>query len=209
MGLLLHSYRRCPFAMRVRMVLEEKGLRYQVFEENFSNFSEDLLRLHPEGKVPLLIHDGIPIHESSVITEYLDEKFPEPALMPRDPAARAQVRLWTHWADQILKPDLDAFKYEWKDLEPEKKSALQIRLQKRVQELAHALQNRPYLMGENLTLADIHVFPFYRQLQKSRPDFEALIVPAPAVNAWLNALISRPTFEKVMKKRVQGLNLEE
>lgn len=200
-GLYLHSYRRCPYAIRVRMTLEEKGLPFEVFEEKLSDLSPELLRLHPEGKVPLLIHDGVPIHESSVITEYLDEKFPEHPLMPRDPLMRARVRLWTHWTDQLLKPDLDAFKYDWKDLDEEKKSALQSRLRQRVQELGSALASQPFLLGSELTLADIHVFPFYRQLQKSHPDFETLLNPPPQVNDWLLRITSRPSFERVMLKK--------
>ena len=198
MSLTLHSYRRCPFAIRVRMVLEEKGILYKVIEENLSHFSEELLLLHPEGKVPLLIHDGQAIHESAVITEYLDEAFPQVPLMPKAAMDRARVRLWTFWANQLLKPDLDAFKYEWKKLEPEPKAALLERLRKRVQELNEALKDQPFLMGQSLNLADIHVFPFYRQLQKCQPDFAQLLEPTPATEAWLARIVARPSFERVM-----------
>lgn len=201
MSLVLHSYRRCPFAIRVRMVLEEKQIPYETVEENLSNFSARLLELHPEAKVPLLIHNGQAIHESAVITEYLDEAFPQNPLMPTDPGLRARVRLWTHWANQLLKPDLDGFKYEWKRLEPGPKAELHARLRKRVAELGTALEHQPFLMGRDLTLADIHVFPFYRQLQKSQPDFAQLLQPTAATEEWLARITSRPSFERVMAKR--------
>src|SRR4051794_35219908 len=112
-SLILYSFRRCPFAIRVRMVLEEKNIEYQKLEENLSKLSPELLALHPEGRVPLLVHerDGRRqvIFQSSIITEYLDETFPGSPLlaplMPSDPMDRAQVRLWTYWCDQIFKPD--------------------------------------------------------------------------------------------------------
>src|SRR4051794_33777782 len=97
--LILHSYRRCPFAIRVRMVLEEKGIPYQLIEENLSHLSPELLAHHPEGRVPLLIHEmnsqKLVVYQSTIITEYLDEAFPQSPLMPKDPKDRAKVRLWT------------------------------------------------------------------------------------------------------------------
>ncbi len=198
-GLLLHSYRRCPFAIRVRMVLEEKGLTYKVFEEDLANPSPELTLLHPECKVPLLIHDGQAIHESAVITEYLEEAFPDPPLMPSDPRERARHRLWTFWANEILKPDLDSFKYQWRKLAGADRTALHERLKGHLAKLDEALASRPFLLGERLTLADIHVFPFYRQLQKSQPDFAALL-PSLHLDAWLDRITSRPSFERVMAK---------
>jgi glutaredoxin len=67
--LILHSYRRCPFAIRVRMALEEKELAYRLVEENLAELSDELLRIHPEGRVPVLIHDGHVIVESTFICE--------------------------------------------------------------------------------------------------------------------------------------------
>jgi RNA polymerase-associated protein len=199
-GLILHSYRRCPFAIRVRMTLEEKGLDYKVIEEDLSDPSAELLRLHPEGKVPLLIHHGIPIHESAIITEYLDEAFGPPSLRPVTPLERAQMRLWTFWCNELFKPDLDAFKYEWKILSAEDQTALLKRLGNHLKKMEQALSGRLFLMGDQLTLADIHVFPFYRQLQKAHPDFSKIFQTV-HLDPWLERISKRPSFEKVMMKR--------
>ncbi len=197
--LILHSFRRCPFAIRVRITLEEKNLSYSLIEEDLSNLSSELLELHPEGKVPLLIHSGEVIHESSIINEYLDEISGVPYLMPADPLARAKVRLWTYWCDQLLKPDLDRFKYEWKSLSESEQELLKTRIQAHLLKLSQALEKSPFLMGDQLTLADIHVFPFYRQLQKSHPDFSNLFQVS-LIDIWLNRVTSRPSFERVMRK---------
>ncbi|MEO5968832.1 MAG: glutathione S-transferase family protein [Bdellovibrionia bacterium] len=199
-SIVLYSYRRCPFAMRVRMTLEEKNLTYLVIEENLNSFSSELLRLHPEGKVPVLLHDQQVIYESSIITEYLDEVFPSPMLMPKSPKERAQVRLWTYWCNELFKPDLDEFKYEWKSLNEEKQLALKGRLLGHLEKLESGLTDKEFIMGSDLTLADIHLFPFYRQLKRVQSsDLET--APFVRLNTWLEKILARPSFERAMKKK--------
>ena len=197
-GIILHSYRRCPFAIRVRMVLEEKNLPYQVIEENLSALSERLLALHPEGRVPLLIHGDQVIYESSVITEYLEEAFPTPALLPRAPELRAQVRLWTYWCNEIFKPDLDAFKYEYSKMPAPEKTELLKRMNRHLEKMEAPLKSGPFVMGSELTLADLHLFPFYRQLTRVQPGFPELAL-YPKLAEWLEKISLRTSFARTMK----------
>ncbi len=186
--------------MRVRMAMEEKNLSYTVIEENLASFSPELLRLHPEGKVPVLLHDQQVIYESSIITEYLDEVFPSPPLMPQAPQGRAQVRLWTHWCNEIFKPDLDEFKYEWKTLTEGRRLELKGRLLGHLNQLETTLGEKEFIVGTDLTLADIHLFPFYRQLQKiPSNDLDTSVFPK--LNSWLDKILARPSFERTMRKR--------
>lgn len=93
--LRLHSYFRSSASYRVRMALALKGLNYEVAPVNLR---EDVQRgdtyraLNPEGLVPLLEDGGIRIAQSMAIMEYLEERFPTPALLPNDPVGRARVR---------------------------------------------------------------------------------------------------------------------
>ena len=92
----LYDYPQCPFCRKVRIVLLEKGIEYERIFVDLRKKEQkkgDFLRLNPYGKVPVLIDDGVVIYESSVINEYLDEKYPNPPLMPSDFAARAKVRI--------------------------------------------------------------------------------------------------------------------
>lgn len=197
-SLVLHSYRRCPFAIRVRTVLEEKGLPYSVIEENLREPSAELLRLHPEGKVPLLIHNGKAIPESAVITEYLDETFPERPLRPSSATGRAQIQLWTKWCDQEFKPELDRFKYKYTQLSAAEQATVIASLCRLLLKLEEALGNQPFLLGQEFTLADIHLFPFYRQLSKTGfPAHHS----SPMLDAWLERITGRPAFEKAMEKK--------
>ncbi|MBC7691084.1 MAG: glutathione S-transferase N-terminal domain-containing protein [Methylotenera sp.] len=195
----LHSYRRCPFAIRVRMVLEEKNIPHKIIEEDLGALSAELLSKHPQGRVPLLIHNGLVIYESSIITEYLDEQFTEPKLMPPTPEVRARVRLWTHWCNEIFKPDLDRFKYEFKDLDEAGKTALVTKMHDHLRKLEKPLRRNRYLIGKEFSLADIHVFPFFRQLTRVQPGLPNIDIHE-RLHQWLASVMERPSFERVMEK---------
>lgn len=92
-------------AAKVRMGLEEKGLTWQsryVDLFTFQHLEPAYLRLNPDGVVPTLVHDGVPVRESSVIIEYLDDAFDGPALRPSDPLARARMREFIRRCDDGL-----------------------------------------------------------------------------------------------------------
>lgn len=98
----LYDYPSCPFCRKVRVALDEKGIKYErVFVDlrKKEQKKEEFLRLNPYSKVPVLIDNDTVIYESSVINEYLDEKYPTPPLMPSDPAGRAEVRIWVDFCE--------------------------------------------------------------------------------------------------------------
>jgi len=190
----LFSYRRCPYAIRVRMALHEKGIEFQVVEEDLKNKSAELLSLHPESRVPLFIHDDLAIYESSVITEYVNEAFPGTNLMPSSPQARAKVRLWTVWCNHILKPEIDRLKYE-KNEDVIAKSNHDVL--KHLQKLEDALSESDYLVENSFSLADIHLFPFIRQITRIKPD---ILTSFSKSNSWFERIRERSSFKKAMEK---------
>ena len=98
---------RCPYCARVRIALAEKEIEHEYVEVDLSNRPEWLRELNPpSGRVPVL--DELP--ESAVIMELLEEIQPEPALLPRDPAARAWARLLVHRFDANLGDDYYAYR---------------------------------------------------------------------------------------------------
>ena len=88
----LYDAARCPFCARVRLALGEKAIPYETVEVDLGNRPAWLYELNPLGKVPVL-DDGFPLPESAVVMEYLEELFPEPALLPADLDGRAKARL--------------------------------------------------------------------------------------------------------------------
>ena len=92
---VLYSYFRSSCSWRVRIALELKGVRYEYKPVNLlqgEQNSDAYQKVNPIGGVPTLVVDGHPICQSLAIIEYLDEKYPDPSLLPEDPIKRADVR---------------------------------------------------------------------------------------------------------------------
>jgi glutathione S-transferase len=89
----LYDADRCPYCARVRIALAEKGVEYETVAIDLRDRPDWLYEKNPLGKVPVIEEDTFVLPESEVIMEYLEERYPEPALLPADPAARARVRL--------------------------------------------------------------------------------------------------------------------
>jgi glutathione S-transferase len=106
----LYDAARCPYCARVRIVLAEKGVPYEPVAVDLSNRPAWLYEKNPLGRVPVLEEDTLVLPESAVIMEYLEERFPEPALLPADPAQRALERLRIERFDEELGDDYYAFR---------------------------------------------------------------------------------------------------
>lgn len=107
--LKLYHFWQSGNSREVRIVLSEKGLP---FESTFVDVMKgetrtpEFLAMNPFGKVPVLVADGTPIYESNIINEYLEDRYPQPSLMPSDPLARMRVRQIIHWANQHIHANL-------------------------------------------------------------------------------------------------------
>ena len=103
--ILLYDFGNSVCCQKVRITLREKGLTWQAIGVDLftsQQYDPAYLKLNPKGVVPTLVHEGVPIIESTLICEYLDDAFPEPPLVPRDPALRARMRLWSKYVDEGL-----------------------------------------------------------------------------------------------------------
>ncbi len=91
--LTLFSSRDCVVCHRVRLVLAAKGVTYELVIVDPAHPPEDLVDLNPYHSVPTLVDRDLVLYAASVVTEFLDERYPHPPLMPVDPLARARLRL--------------------------------------------------------------------------------------------------------------------
>ena len=98
----LHQFEISPFCDKIRRVLHVKGLDYEVHEVNTLEFLRGMGKINPIGKLPCLEHDGRFVPDSTEIAHYLEERFPEPALVPEDPRERALCHVLEDWADESL-----------------------------------------------------------------------------------------------------------
>src|SRR4026207_960535 len=74
-----------PFSHRCRIVLYEKGMDFEIIDVDLMNNPEDLAGMTPSNRPPVLVERDLVLYESSIINEYIDERFPHPQLMPADP----------------------------------------------------------------------------------------------------------------------------
>lgn len=105
----LYHYEPSANSMKPLLCLAEKGIPYEshyIDLHNFQQHSAEFVALNPNGQVPVLVHNGAVITESTVINEYLDEVFPQTPLVPKDPVARARMRIWNKFVDEYFCPAL-------------------------------------------------------------------------------------------------------
>ena len=93
MSITLYSADVCPYCVRTRLVLNGKGIEYDLVQVDLPDKPAWLRELNPRNRVPVLDVDGQVLWESEALNDFLDETHPEPAMMPSDPVERARVRI--------------------------------------------------------------------------------------------------------------------
>src|SRR5438128_2121726 len=115
--LKLHNFDRSPFGWKVRIVLAEKKVPYETVIPENKGEDPAFARLNPFRLTPVLqLEDGRTIWESTVVNEYLEEAYPTPAMLPKDPYERARVRMIEDSTDQYFYSALRGFtmsQFEW------------------------------------------------------------------------------------------------
>ncbi len=102
--LVLYHASHSTCSQKGRSVLHEKGVKFDEVRIDLAKkerLKPDYLALNPNGVVPTLVDDGVAIIESSVICEYLDEKYPQNPLIPAGLVERARMRAWTHYFEEV------------------------------------------------------------------------------------------------------------
>jgi glutathione S-transferase len=108
MPMYLWSGTLSVFSAKVRIAVREKNLPVEIREVTWTRARlwgdkpEALLAVSPRGQVPVLVDDEVAVFDSTIINEYLEERFPEPPLMPADTTGRARCRMWEELADDML-----------------------------------------------------------------------------------------------------------
>lgn len=105
--LTLYQFHSSPYCWKVRICLAEKKLEYKSIVPENREADPKFKALTPVGKVPVLVlEDGTAIYESTIINEYLQDRYPQPPLLPNDPADKARARMFEDLADLYLVPAL-------------------------------------------------------------------------------------------------------
>ena len=94
--MVLYSGATCPFSHRCRFVLHEKSGDFEVIDVDPSNPPAEITKLNPYGELPILMERDLTLYQSTIINEYIDERFPHPQLMPADHYACARTSFHLH-----------------------------------------------------------------------------------------------------------------
>jgi glutathione S-transferase len=150
-----------PYVQRVKMQLIIKNIDYTYAPPPGGLKSEDYLAINPIGKVPCLITSGgMSLPESEVIVEYIEDAFPKPALRPRKPEERAQVRLVSRITDIYLAPAMSKlFGLMAPGRDPAAVTAAMEDINKALGILESALSGKKHAVGNKVTLADCALAP--------------------------------------------------
>ncbi len=199
-----------PFCRKVRLSLAEKKIEVELVEERYWEKDPDFLRRNPAGKVPVLKLDGKMMSESTPICEYIEETRPEPALMPKDPDGRLEVRRLVTWFDDKFHAEVTSkllyervnkkvTKQGYPDSTNVKAGAKAIKFH--LDYMAWLLDHRRWLAGDVMTLADFAAAAHLSSLDYiSDVDWNR----APVVKDWYAKIKSRPAFRSILADQVSG-----
>jgi glutathione S-transferase len=197
----LYDFKTSPNCQRVKIVLAEKNLPYEIVPVDLrakEQKTPEYLKLNPYGKVPVLTDDGTVLYESCIINEYLDERYPQPPLMPKDPGKRAKARIlvdygMAHFDGPYQKLRMELMK-EPKDQDQQIIDGAKSDLKRLLKRFEEELGDQEYLVGE-FSLVDADLLPRFSRLE----GFGVLPDPSlPRVGKYLERVKARSSVKATL-----------
>ena len=208
----LYQFPLCPFSRKVRLLLGEKGVGYELVRESPWLRRDEFLDMNPAGQVPVMVNDalaGAPLIDSMAICEYLEETVERPSLINGTAANRAEIRRLVAWFDGPFHRDVTGpllhermVKRVAHRLAPDAKG-LREAMKAAIQHLDYVdylLDHRNWLAGPTMSLADLAA-----AAQISVTDYLGGIdwKSHERTAAWYRGLKSRPSFRPLLSERME------
>lgn len=202
MKLIVSDY--CPFSMRCILVLLEKNIRTDTETVDLTRKQEFLNKLSPYARVPVLVHSGRMIYESSIINEYIEETFPAPAMLPGTAHERAVARFWVDFCNTRFMP---AYFNLLKSKPGQSRSRLRDELGDSLDVidrdgLSQQGDQHPYWLGDTPGLVDFAFWPFFERFTDVEV-FRGVEIPArlARLHSWLEEMKTRPSVRQFTRTR--------
>ena len=201
MMIKLYDFKSSPNCQRVKVVLAEKNLSYEIVPVDLRKQEQkkpEYLNLNPYGKVPVLIDDSTVLYESLIINEYLNEKYPDPPLLPKDPAGKAKARIlidygMAHFDSAYQKLRIELMKDPKEQSQPVIDGAKND-LRKLLQRFEDEIGDQQYLMGD-FSLVDADLIPRFSRLE----GFGVLPDPSlPRLGKYMERMKARPSVKAIL-----------
>jgi glutathione S-transferase len=206
----LYDFLPCPFGQKVRIVLAEKSLSYELAVVDITKGEHrrpEFLRLNPYGRVPVLVDEDTVVYDSTIINEYLDDEYPDPPVLPRIEfsSLRARARLFEDFADTSFTPQVGQLMAEMAKAEGERDQNRVTRLRQAIERVLEyvnrELQGQHFLAGE-FSVADIGFIPRLLVLG------ELGIEPGAGrsnLDGWIRRLVERSSLQSLEGVTVEPL----
>ena len=197
----LYDFKSSPNCQRVKIVLAEKNIPYEIVPVDLraqAQKTPDYLKLNPYGKVPVLTDDDTVLYESCIINEYLEEKYPNPPLLPKEPGRKAKARIlldygMAHFDDPYQKLRMELTK-DPKEQNQQVIDGAKSDLKKLLQRFESELGDQQYLTGD-FSLVDADLLPRFTRLE----GFGVLPDPSlPRFGKYMERMKARPSVKAVL-----------
>ena len=194
------------YVRSVLLALEEKGIAYDVEEVNIlqgEHQTPEYSARHPFNKVPAFSHDGFDLYETTAILQYIDASFDGAKLQPDDVKSRARMHqvlsilnsygypacITSIFIPRVVVPMLDG------ETDESVISEALPNAEKSMNALEKIIGSNPYMAGNELSLADLHLVPVYEYLSQT-PEGEKMLAGAPNLRRWWGAMNQRTSVQK-------------
>lgn len=200
---ILYSYRRCPYAMRSRMALLDAGIQFEVREISLRNKPSSMISLSPKGTVPvLLLPDGRVLEQSLDIMLWAYQINPVPHRVMWNKASSGVDETMASWFklnDDVFKKLLDAYKYPERYPAYSPQETLKQALDQYFGPIEKTLIDSPYILGDELSMVDIALFPFVRQFMRTNEE-KFMELNLQSTNRWIECFQNSEIFNLAMVK---------
>lgn len=201
MGITLYHDTPSSNCDRSKIVLAEKRLSWESVRVRLAQKEQkkpEFLKLNPYGKIPVLVDDGKVLFESCIINEYLDEKYPDPPLMPKDPYLRGRGRVLIDYALNYAHEPYWALRGEMLKSHAQQNQAVlaesRDKLRRLFTYLDEELNNKDFFTG-GFSLSDIAILPRLVRMET----YGALPAPSlPRLGAWLERMKARSSVKAIL-----------
>ncbi len=210
MTIVVYEHPLSPYAQKVKIALDEKGIAYETkMPVAMGTGQPDLtfLKANPRGEVPAMIDGEVSVFDSTIILEYLEDKWPTPALLPKTPAERAQARTIEEVMDTSFEPiNWGMGEIRWfKRAQGQQARAIEARASAQARGLyewlTRQLGEREWFNGESFGWADVSVIPYLNGARGLGigPDTDS------ALGKWIARASARPSVAKTAKAAADSI----
>ncbi len=186
---------------RIRYILSIKNINVDIVNVDIHDPPEDLMDVNPYASLPTLVDRDLAVYGMNVITDYLDERYPHPPLMPPDPVGRAKLRVAAYHMERDWLQHLDTID----NGDGEEKQAILETLAAKLDAAADLFRSSPYFLSSELTLLDTMLVPFLWRLVQHDLDWEGLSKP---IRTYAHRMFNDLAFRRSVAHAERGMRFD-